>query len=122
MLNCLAIIEEVNMYLDILQNYGNANVPWILMAKVLCKPHLQKPNLLRGNCETGKFNSARMGPHSRFQKYIHDWLAPRHRPIMSTLLKFGIGADSNTFGLPRFATPRYQMGLFKMGFAENLGQ
>ena len=39
---------------------------------------------------------------------------------MSTLLKFGIGADSSTFGFPHFATPRYQIGFFKMGFAENL--
>ena len=40
---------------------------------------------------------------------------------MKILLKFGIGADSSTFGLPRFATPHYQMGFFKMGLAENLG-
>ena len=40
---------------------------------------------------------------------------------MNILLKFGIGADSGSFGLPRFATPHYQMGVFKMGFAENLG-
>ena len=50
---------------------------------------------------------------------------------MDILLKFGIGADSSTFGLARFATPRYEMGVFKTGvfktgkiktgFAENLG-
>ena len=41
---------------------------------------------------------------------------------MNILLKFGIGAGSSTFGLPCFATPHYQMGFFKMRFAENLGQ
>ena len=51
---------------------------------------------------------------------------------MKILLKFGIGADSSTFGLPRFTTPRYEMGVFKTGvfktgkikmeFAENLGK
>ena len=50
---------------------------------------------------------------------------------MDLLLKFGIGADSSTFGLPRFAMPRletgvfktgdFKMGKFKTGFAENLG-
>ena len=45
---------------------------------------------------------------------------------MKTPLKFGIGVDSSTFGFPRFATPRYEMGVFKTGkiktgFAENLG-
>ena len=49
---------------------------------------------------------------------------------MDMLLKFGIGADSSTFGLPRFATPSYEMGdfnlgvfktrKFKMDFADNL--
>ena len=47
---------------------------------------------------------------------------PRHRPIIDMNLRFGLGADSSPFGLPRFATPCYQMGFFKMGFAENLGQ
>ena len=51
---------------------------------------------------------------------------------MNMLLKFGIGVNSSTFGLPCFATPRYEMGVFKTGifktrkiktgFAENLGQ
>ena len=46
---------------------------------------------------------------------------------MNILLEFGIGADCSTFGLPRFATPRYEMGVFKTGkiktgFSENLGQ
>ena len=40
---------------------------------------------------------------------------------MDMLLNFGIGADSSTFRLPRFATPYYQMGFFKTGFAENFG-
>ena len=50
---------------------------------------------------------------------------------MKILLKFGIGTDSNTFGLLRFAMPHYEKGVFKMGvfktgkiktgFAENLG-
>ena len=50
---------------------------------------------------------------------------------MDIPLKFGIEADSNTFELPRSATPRYKMGVFKTevfktgiiktGFAENLG-
>ena len=50
---------------------------------------------------------------------------------MKIPLKFGIGADSSTFGLPRFATPHYEIGGFKMGvfikgkiktgFEENLG-
>ena len=34
---------------------------------------------------------------------------------MKILLKFGIVADFSTFGLPCFATPRYEMGGFKMG-------
>ena len=29
-------------------------------------------------------------------------------------------ANSSTFELLRYATPRYQMGFFRMGFAENL--
>ena len=46
---------------------------------------------------------------------------------MGTLLKFGVGADSSTFGLPRFAAPPYEMRVFKTwkiktGFADNLGQ
>ena len=51
---------------------------------------------------------------------------------MNILLKFGIGANSSTFGLPHFATPCYEMGVFKTGvfktgkiktgFVENLGQ
>ena len=46
---------------------------------------------------------------------------------MNILMKFGIGADSSTFGLLRFRTPCYETGVFKMekiktGFAENLGQ
>ena len=50
---------------------------------------------------------------------------------MKILLIFGIGADSSTFELPHFATPRYEIGIFKTrvfkmgkiktGFAENLG-
>ena len=36
---------------------------------------------------------------------------------MNVLLKFGIGADSSTFRLLRFAMPRYEMGVFKTGFA-----
>ena len=40
---------------------------------------------------------------------------------MNMVLKFGIGADSSTFGLPPYATPRYQMGFFRMGLADNLG-
>ena len=40
---------------------------------------------------------------------------------MDMLLKFGIGADSSTFGLPGYATPLYQMGFFETGVAENLG-
>ena len=39
---------------------------------------------------------------------------------MNILLKFGIGAASSTFGLSRFAMPRYQMGFSEMGFAVNL--
>ena len=31
-------------------------------------------------------------------------------------IPFQIGSNSSTFGLPHFATPRYQMGFFKMGF------
>ena len=51
---------------------------------------------------------------------------------MDLLLKFGIGANSSTFRLPRFATPHFEPGVFKTGnfkmgkfkteFAENLGQ
>ena len=62
-------------------------------------------------------------------KHIHDGSC---LGIMKVLLKFGIGANSSTFGLSRFATRRYEMGIFKMGvfkmgkiktgFAENLGQ
>ena len=45
---------------------------------------------------------------------------------MNIILKFVIGVDSSTFGLPRFAMPHYQMEVFKTGeiktgFAENLG-
>ena len=97
------------------------------MAKVLCKPRFEFPrfeiprfeipHFETGRSKMGQFKSARIGPHSKFQKYFHDWSAP----IMDMLLKFGIGADSSTFGLPRFTTPHYQMGFFKMGFAENLG-
>ena len=36
-------------------------------------------------------------------------------PIMNIPLKFGIGANSSTFELPRFATPLYQMGFFQNG-------
>ena len=44
---------------------------------------------------------------------------------MKIILKFGIWANSSSFGLPCFETPRYQMGFFKigffkMGFTENL--
>ena len=83
------------------------------MTKVLRKPHFEKPHLVMGLSETGKSKSASISPYS-FQKYIHNWPAPRHKPIIDTLMKFGIGADSSTFGLLRFATPHYQMG-----FAEN---
>ena len=34
---------------------------------------------------------------------------------MKILLKFGIGAHLGTFGLPHFATPRYEMVVFKTG-------
>ena len=40
---------------------------------------------------------------------------------MNMLLKFGVGADSSIFELPRYATPRFKTGIFKMGFAEKLG-
>ena len=50
---------------------------------------------------------------------------------MDMLLKFGIGANSSTFGLLCFATPCYEIGVFqtevfkmgkiKPGFAEYLG-
>ena len=50
---------------------------------------------------------------------------------MNLFLEFGIGADSSTFGHPRFAMPRLEMGVFKTGdfkmgkfktgFAEKLG-
>ena len=83
------------------------------MAKVLCKPHFEKHYLVMGCCETGMSKSAKICP-----KCIS---MIGHKPIMDTLLKFGIGADSSTFRLPRFATPYYQMGFFKTGFAENLG-
>ena len=61
------------------------------------------------------------------------WELANHENIFK---KFGIGADSSTFGLPRFAMPHYEMGVFKTGlfktglfktgkiktgFAENLG-
>ena len=57
--------------------------------------------------------------------------------IIDLLLKFGIGADSSTFELPRYAMPgfktyvfkkgdfktgKFKTGKFKTGFAENLGQ
>ena len=85
------------------------------------QPHFEKPHLVTGRWETGKSKSAQMGPFSNFQKYIHDWSAPKHRSIMITILRFGIVVDSSTFGLPHFATPCCQMRFFKMGFAENLG-
>ena len=69
----------------------------ILVAKVLCKPHL-----VTGHCEAGKSKSARIGPNSNFQKHIHDRPTPRYRPIMDM--------------------PRYWMGFFQMEFAENLCQ
>ena len=50
---------------------------------------------------------------------------------MDMLLKFGIGANSSTFELPRFETPHFKTGKLKMGhfktgkfktgLAENLG-
>ena len=45
---------------------------------------------------------------------------------MKILFKFGIGANSSTFGLPHLATPHYEMEVFKTGkiktgFAENIG-
>ena len=61
------------------------------MAKVLCKPHWEK---------TGQSKSVRIGQYSKFQKHIHDGSVSRSWPIMDMLLKFGIGADSSTFGQP----------------------
>ena len=34
---------------------------------------------------------------------------------MNMPLKFGIGADSSTFELPRFENPRFKTGDFKTG-------
>ena len=76
------------------------------VAKVLCKPHFEKPHLVMGRCETGKSKSAWIGPYSKYQKYIHDRPATRH---VDKLLKFGIGADSSTFGLTHFETPLFKI-------------
>ena len=44
----------------------------VFLAKVLCKPHFEKPHLKMGRCEMGKLKSAIISPYSRFQKKIHD--------------------------------------------------
>ena len=80
---------------------------------VFCKSCLEKSRLVTVFCITGRSKSARIGPDFKLQKRTIDGTAPRHRPIMDMLLKLGIGADSSTFGLRRYATPCYQTRFFK---------
>ena len=48
----------------------------------------------------------------RYVKYIFSGFVSRSWLIMDVLLKFGIGADSSTFGVPRYAMPCYEMRFF----------
>ena len=84
------------------------------LAKVLCKPHFEKPHLVTGRSEMGKSKSARIGPYSKFHKPIHDGSVSWSWQIMNMLMKFGIGSYTSTFGLPRYNTPLFN-GVYSNG-------
>ena len=84
-------VESINKFVKIQYILkGESGLNLSLMAKVLCKPRFdfpcfenprfENPHFITGRCKTGKSKSARIGPYSKFQKYFHDWPAPRHHP------------------------------------------
>ena len=93
------------------------------MSKVLCKPRFEFPHFKipfleppiskRGISKQGSRKVLELAPI--LFKSISMMCRVWEQSIMDMLLKFGIGANSSTFRLPRFEMPRFETGGSKKG-------